>query len=84
MESKKTDSSKETKLHKELDSLKEYLRTKKGRRFMREKRYLQALSDRERRAYEECMALVQALGQNSSHEDVCRWLEKYTMDETEG
>jgi len=51
---------------------------------MREKRYLQALSDRERRAYEECMALVQTLGQNSSHEDVCRWLEKYTMDETEG
>lgn len=51
---------------------------------MREERYLQGLSNREKMAYEECMALVQALGQNSSHEDVCRWLEKYTMDETEG
>jgi hypothetical protein len=55
--------------------------TGKGRHFMREELYLKRLSEQERKAYEECMALVQTLGQNGSHEEVCEWLERYTLDE---
>lgn len=57
-----------------------YSLTKKGRRFTREERYLRNLSERERMAYEECMALIQLAGEDSSLEEVCEWLEKYAAD----
>ena len=59
----------------------DYSMTSKGRRFMREERYLKNLSERERVAYEECIALVQSIGQNFSHEEACEWLEKYQADD---
>ena len=72
---------KNTKTDKGQVARRDYFFTKKGRHFMREEQYLKRLSERERMAYEECMALVQTLGKNSSFDDVCGWLEKYTPDE---
>jgi hypothetical protein len=71
---------KKAKEEKEQESLRDDILTKKGRRFMREERYLEGLSERERMVYEECMALVQTLGQNGSLDEVCGWLERYALD----
>ena len=72
-----------SKRDKKQESRKDHALTKKGRRFMREESYLKKLSNQERMAYEECMALVQTIGQNGSLEDACEWLEKYAADKKE-
>ena len=72
---------KNTKNDKEQESQEGGFLTKKGRHFMREERYLKNLTERERAAYEECMALVQLVGQNGSIEEACEWLERYALGE---
>ena len=74
---------KNTREDKGQESRKDFFLTQKGRRFMREERYLKRLSKKERMAYEECMAMVQTLGQDGSLDEVCDWLEKYAEDEKE-
>ena len=62
----------------------EYYLTEKGRRFIREERFMQQLTDKERKAYEECMALLQSIGENESLENACDWLEQYASEEEPG
>jgi pentatricopeptide repeat protein len=50
--------------------------TEKGRRFVREDRFLENLSERERKAYEECMAMLQGISEEGLLEEACDWLER--------
>jgi hypothetical protein len=54
---------------------KDYALTKKGRRFMREERYLKTLSEHERMAYVACRTLIPLVGKNSSIEEAMEGLE---------
>ena len=62
---------KNTKADREQEPKEDHALKKKVRRFMWEERYLKNQSEQERMAYEECMALIPLVGQNSSIEEAC-------------
>lgn len=55
----------------------DYTLTSRGRRFRREERFLHRLTPAERKAYEECMAILQGIGEDGGLEEACEWLEEY-------
>ena len=59
----------------------EYFLTKKGRSFMRTERFMKTLSEQERKAYEECTALLQGITERGGIEEACEWLEKYVSEQ---
>jgi hypothetical protein len=61
----------------------EYFLTKKGRSFMRSERVMKTLSEEERKAYEECMALLQGITERGGIEEACDWLETYASEQDE-
>ena len=71
---------KEMKDKEQKESHSKYSLTNKGRRFLREERFMEGLSGPERKAYEECMALLQGISDNGGLEEACEWLEKYASE----
>ncbi len=69
---------------KEQTGKEDYSLTERGRRFMKEDRFMRRLSGTERKAYEECMSLLQTISENGNLEEVCELLEKYSSEETSG
>ena len=59
----------------------EHFLTKKGRSFMRTERFIKTLSEEERKAYEECMALLQGITERGGIEEACEWLERYVSEQ---
>ena len=43
---------------------------------MNPERFLEGLTDEERKLYETCLSLLQSIGEDGNLEEVCDWLEK--------
>jgi hypothetical protein len=54
-----------------------HLLTRKGRRLIREKMFMQRLSNDERKAFEECMAILQQVTEDGNIEEACELLERH-------
>jgi len=47
---------------------------------MRNELFLRRLSERERKAFEECMALLETIAENGNAEAACEMLKEYVAD----
>ena len=54
----------------------QYLYKKEASGTMNPERFLEGLTDEERKLYETCLSLLQSIGEDGNLEEVCDWLEK--------
>jgi len=45
-------------------------------------RFLEGLTDEDRKLYETCMSLLQSIGEDGNLEEACDWLEKKVADKS--